>query len=415
MNQRTLAHIRMWPRRIVAQLVLLLIALSLTSCVVPEALIVQPPEPAVTPPSVPVPAPAPQDARAAISPHLAAALAHAPAATSILAFTDWSLLKHIAGVPELTSADSLEDRMSFMRRVGVEEQAIASGFGLNYFMTHAEMWGWDSTDLVWEADLSLDGPPTWVLRFRDDFDFVPVLARLDERGYTKTTYGGVTLYSHVLDLKVDWVRSTEFGVLNIAFLEDEKSFVLASTPEAVTNVLDTIAQGATMANQPAMRSVAAALGEVGAAILAPDGCAMLDPTPTLGSSSAAIEAILKEIEQTGITHAYSVFGFGYQVASIEGEALPLGIFVHHYANAAHAQTDLESRRQVATAGNSLARRVPYAELFEVVDAQVIADGSGANLVLRLHALGRAPRLFISMIYQRDLLFSACGSHDSAGG
>lgn len=396
----------------------LLILLTLTGCVVPEALpealIVQPPD-AIQPPP---PAPAPQDSQdlpTAISPHLAAALAHTPTSTRIFAFTDWSFLKRVAGVPDLTSADSMDDRLAFLMPLAIHEQAVASGFGLPYLMTHAEMWGWDATDLLWEAHHTGDGPPTWVLRFRDDFDFASVLARLDEREYTTSENNDVTVYSHELDLKVDWIRSSEFAILNIAYLAEENSFILSSRPEAVTATLDAIAQGETLAEQPAMRSVAAALGEVGAAILAPDGCAMMNFADAVGSSSStAAELLAREIEESGITSAYSVLGFGYQVATIDREALPLGVFVHHYADAARAEADLAPRRLVATAGDSLTRNVPYAELFEVVDASVVADAngaSGANIVLRLHALAHPPQLFIGMIYGRDLLFSACGSGD----
>ena len=393
----------------------LLVMLMLAGCVVPEALIVQPPDATQAPPLAPAPQDttqdAPIDAPDAISPHLAAALAHAPITTQTFAFTDWSFLKRVAGVPNLTSADSLDDRLAFMKPLAIGEQAVTSGFGLRYFMTHAETWGWDSTDLVWETYLTLDGPPTWVLRFRDDFDFAPVLARLDEREYTTSIHEGVTVYSHELDLTEDWIRSSEFSVMNIAYMEAENSFILASAPEAVTGVLDLIALGATMVNQPAMRSVAAAMGEVGAAILAPDGCAMLDIAVLLGDSSNAIELLMREIEEAGITHAYNVFGFGYQVATLDNETLPVGVFVHHYDDAAHAEADLEPRRLVAATGESLARRVTYAELFEVMDASVVTDANGAggaNVVLRFHALAHAPQLFVNMIYQRDLLFSACG-------
>ncbi len=395
-------HTRKQIRHCLGLLLILLLPLGLAGCVVPEALIVKPP------------ASAPSSTPADHNSHLAAALAYAPTTTQYIAFTDWTVIKQVAGVTDLTSADSMDERMDFMLPLAVKEQAIASNFGFNYFLTHAETWGWDSTDLLWEAMLTTDGPPIYLLRFDDTFDFTPVLAHLDERGYSTSQHAGSTLYSHVMDLKAEWIRTTEFAILNIAFLQEEDTFVLSSAPDSVRAVLDAMAQGSTLASLPSINAVTTALGDVGAAILTPLGCQPLDVMPALNASPEVRETFMDHLDRSGIRGLYDAFGLGYRPQSLEdrrnGESIPLGIFVHHYPIAEQAAADLGPRQLVAETATSFATNIAYAELFEVVDAKVIdLNRGGSNLILSLHALERPPQLFFSMFYQRDLLFSACGA------
>jgi hypothetical protein len=158
--------------------------LLLSGCVVPDSLVVKTPAAQTTATSS-HPAPAPQAATTpntmlqgatqAINPHLAAALGYAPADTQHFAYTDWTILKQVAGVSQLTSASPFDERFDFMRHLAVDQQAAGSAFGSSYFVKHAEVWGWDSTDLLWEANIQGEGAPLFALRFGDDFDFAPVL------------------------------------------------------------------------------------------------------------------------------------------------------------------------------------------------------------------------------------------------
>jgi hypothetical protein len=276
--------------------------------------------------------------------------------------------------------------------------------------------------------LTLDGPPVYLLRFREDFDFAPVFARLHERGYRVSEQGEATLYSHAMEMSWEWLNTSEFAILNIAYLADEKLFILASSQDTLTTLIAMLADGMTLTALPGISSVAAAVGDAGAAILSPLGCQPLDVASLVRGSSEALEALMEEMDRSGISGIYTVFGLGYlppqaQAASEEATAeedtgeganlpvdLPLGILVHHYPIAAQAHADLEARRLVAETAFSLATQTPYAGMFEVVDARVVeTSGGGANLILALHALERAPQLFFRMFYQRDLLFSACAA------
>jgi hypothetical protein len=367
----------------------LLVTVGLAGCVMPDGSVVvlplTPAAPAIT------------------APRLEAALAHAPAATEQIAFVDWMLLKEIAGVPGLTGNDSLDARMDFMISLGVESQAVTTVYGRNHFLIHAEEWGWDSTDLLWEASLTLESsPPIYLLRFRDDFDFVPVLQRFEERGFARQEHGGVPWYSHEMDLRSPWLRTTEFAILNTAFLAQEKLFVLSSTPDSLLSLLDALAKGAILSNLPSVRSLSAALGAVGSAILLPLGCQPFDVTALLDPETR--EDRMAELRQSSSLGLYTGLALGYRPTMQGGEILPLGVLVLHYLEPSLAAADLEPRRRLAEMGTSIATNTPYAELFQVVEASV----EGSNLLLFMQAHAQPPQLFFNMFYRRDMLFAVCG-------
>ncbi|MEX1020221.1 MAG: hypothetical protein WDZ49_11205 [Litorilinea sp.] len=388
-----------------------------------------PPQSATATPSA-TPAPSVTDAGSlsAIHPDLAIALGLAPLTTPHFEYTNWALLKAQAGVPDLNSATDMAERMAFMMNVGGTEQAVATGFGRSHFRTHAEVWGWDSTDLQWEASFATPGGPlAFVLRFDADFDIAPVLAHFEEREFERTehAFGDSTaiLYSHSLDLRAVWMNTTEFAILNTAYLPDAHTLILASDGDALLATLAQLAAGETLATRPDIQSVAVSLGAAGAAMILTEGCPALDVATYMMEieDMDTLHATLEELLATSAGGLYSVLGIGYRVeetgdAAAEnsaeengGAGIPVGIFVHHYPSAEQAYADLESRRAIAETGLSrVYDGVPYAELFSVYDATVREEITGANLNLILAAQERPPQLFFNMVLQRDLMFSTCG-------
>lgn len=140
-----------------------------------------PPAPASTTVTTPVAA-----TPATVTSNLDHALALTPDTTKHLHFTDWAELQHLSGT-NVTSADSLDDRLAFIMPLARDAHAIATFYGRDVFLYHAETWGWDATDLLWEAYIDSNGPPVWILRFRKDFDFAPVLAHLEARQFPAVT------------------------------------------------------------------------------------------------------------------------------------------------------------------------------------------------------------------------------------
>jgi hypothetical protein len=112
----------------------------------------------------------------------------------VIAYTDWQAVKSAIGVPWLTSRASLDVRIAFVRRL-TEDHAAASAYGLTRLSVHAEAWGFDTTDLDWEAQITATGiPPTYLLKLRNDFDVETLVGRFGERGFARTeSYGEAIL------------------------------------------------------------------------------------------------------------------------------------------------------------------------------------------------------------------------------
>jgi len=137
-----------------------------------------------TPPA----AAAPADAVTGASP-LAEAISFAPADATLLNFTDWSAIKRYEGAENISSRSSMDDRIDLLMST-TRGQAAASGFALPYMEQQAALWGWDSTDLLWEATITTaGGPPVYVLRLPDDFDMDGLVARFEERGFARSEQG----------------------------------------------------------------------------------------------------------------------------------------------------------------------------------------------------------------------------------
>ena len=330
---------------------------------------------------------------------LAAALASAPSDASEVWYTHWALLKKYEGVESLTSQSSMDRRREFMLTLS-KDQAGASGYAVTRFFRHAEAWGWDSTDLVWEITLTRESqPPAYVLRFRDDFDFAAILTHFDERGFTQSQYNGATIYSHEMDLKADWLRQTEFAILNTAVLAGDKVLALSTSIDSVKAILDARRdRGRSLAGDEAFSAAADRLGEVAAAALSRSAEVCADLAQSV---FAPLPDSLKTLlDQLSPLQAYRALGIGYRYESEK----PLGLLVLHYASAADAQADLEARKRLLEEGYSLRLRRTYSEaLFKLDKASV----EGSDIVLRVNPANDMPRRLIEMVFTRDLIFAAC--------
>ncbi|MBW7885235.1 MAG: hypothetical protein H3C34_21915 [Caldilineaceae bacterium] len=337
---------------------------------------------------------------------LTTALGFTPAGATLLQFTNWSLIKQYESAGQVTSKSSMDARMDFLLST-TRQQAAASMFTGNYLRNQAELWGWDTTDLLWEATIDGIGPPIHVLRLRADFNMAALMRRFEERDFSRSEEGDAVLYSHPLDLRVDW--RTDLAVFNAAVLPAQHILIHASSPEAVLAAVRA-SQGAipTWAGLPAFTGTASALGETAAAVLAPGPsiCAVFDPAMIVGAGDGApltateLEALKAERFGDGSLQPFLVFGVGYRSEA----GRPLGVIAMRYLDAARAAADLAPRRRLAEEGLSLGANKPYAEvLFTVEDALA----NGPNLLLYVRPANDQPRRLFEMIYRRDLGFAAC--------
>jgi hypothetical protein len=327
-----------------------------------------------------------------------------PAKSTYIWFTDWSLLKQRAGVPSLTSQSSLNERIDFMLSVGKTQVPIPA-FGFTSFATHASDWGWDNTDLMWEATATIDTRVV-VLRFPDNFEFAPVLARFEQRRFAKTTYNGAIVYSYPGDLPREWLKSTEEEIANVGFLPEDKVLILAANPQAVRTVIDVrMNQAPALRDDASTRALVTQLGQVpvGRVLQSAEACTQFGTRSTIvGSPKFEDQAqpIRTLLASPSPLRRYTAMGIGYR---FEGDQT-VGLIVMNYPTAGEAQSDLEPRRLLLDQGRSLAFQRPYAEVGLSLDKALV---EGTNLVLRVLSKGSVPQYLTRMMIARDMLFAVC--------
>ncbi len=317
-----------------------------------------------------------------------------PTAESV-GFTDWGRIRASQGAEDVTGASPMDDKVRVAMSTNKDE-AGGSGFGIAHLRNQYDTWGWDSLDLDWEATVQGDGPPLFVLRFRDGADLAPIAARFDERGFSTTAVPGATIRSHEMVLNEDWLTAGEFAVLNTAFLDDGRTLVLSLDLEQVQDV------ATNHGGYPSLHELdatAAALDGASAAFLSTGlgTCLGFTPPPIdIGDPLASPDMSLP----TAGLHPYAVMGVGYGRPDWD----PVGRIVFGYQDATAAQADLAGRVELARTGVSQLTGQPYADsLFRVEESQV----DGANLTLEVSPVDDRPRRLFDMVYSRDMTFAGC--------
>lgn len=336
----------------------------------------------------PLPAPDPASGR------LAEAYWFLPPGGTDVAFTDWDRIRASQGATDITGSSSLDDKMAVVMSTNHDE-AATSGFALNHLRTHHDVWGFDSFDLDWEATYSVDGPPVYVLRFRDGFDLAPLVALFDDRGFSTTQVDGAVIRSHAVDVAADWLHATEFAILNTAFLDDGRTLVLSSGLEGVTDVLAT--RGMPRPLMPGLTPVLGALDGASAAWISVGSgtCLAFSPPPVdPGDPTATLQPMPSQLAP------YTIMGVGYARPDWD----PTGRIVFGYPDPTLAAATLDARAERARTGISVVADQPYAEVaFTLEDAH--ADGA-AN-ILDVAPADDMPRRLFDMVFRRDMTFAGC--------
>lgn len=105
-------------------------------------------------------------------------------------FVDWAQLKRLYGYEGISSASPLEERQRFMLEVARNEAAPVP-LGLDRLATWPATWGWDNTDLDWQARY-WDGRN--VLRFGEHWDPAPFRAALESFGFERDASGAIEVW-----------------------------------------------------------------------------------------------------------------------------------------------------------------------------------------------------------------------------
>ena len=321
----------------------------------------------------------------------------AAAGTTSILYSDWTAMKAAHGISDVTSATPIDDRLTAMLQLTRSEAPFAA-FGLSHFRGHADAWGWDTSDLDWEAATVGDGPPVAVLRFHDGFDLAGVAARFDERGFSSARYGDAVIRSHDLDSATKWITTTNFGILNTAFLDDGQTLVLSSSADALKAALDARLV-MTYRAEPAVIVAGALGGPLSAGIeIGPDACRGYDPR-ILPGHDAVNDALLADV---GPLRAWEAMGIGtYRQA--EG-APSSGRIAFAYGSQADAAADLAGRLRLGREGISLRVGEPYRDAaFTVIGGSVGSDA----LAIDVKPVDDIPSRLQSAWFARDLLLATC--------
>ena len=328
----------------------------------------------------------------------------------MLLFTDWSQIKNQLGLEDITSESPLSDRLELARSTS-QGLAAASAYALSHIQSHSVTWGWDTSDLAWEADVvSHEFPPIYILQFRDDFDFSLVAAHFAERGFSQTESRGAIVYAHELDPSLDWIRTTELSILNTAYIKAEKTMILSSSARAVEMFLAASAgEAATLAKDPFTCAAVEHLNVPTSAIVLRGlgECIRFTPNPILDligtiPSEEQIAQLKAMIEESELLVPYRALGVGYRVE----EGRPVGTVVFEYDLPELAAMDLPARLLLAKEGTSRKYEAPISEsYFTVLDFDV----QDSAVILTVSPINDQPRQLFRMIYYMDAIFAGCSS------
>jgi hypothetical protein len=336
------------------------------------------------------------------------ALALAPPEIISFEFTDWTALKALHDGSDITSASPLEERQRLVLDM-VHSEASKFDFGLVRLATWPELWGWDNTDLAWEA--------TWVpwfdssakvLRFREGWDPQPFMARLEGYGYSRSEKLYGTVFGDAPDFLPD--PGTE-----VILDEDERlarwGESVAISPDGRTVVIgegDAAHELLSSAARSDPEAVAASpFGSVALALVRPVTAHIVDGN--VACSDMGLENTDSPDDMTtlaasvGPLQPYQAFGIGYERAGPGAPAV--GRYAFAYEQAEQATADLPGRRTLIDEGSSIRHGgKPYRDVaFTLVGAQ--ADEQ--DLVLDVTPLYDAPQVLFDLAVGRSLSFASC--------
>ncbi|HUT87181.1 MAG TPA: hypothetical protein VMX15_03750, partial [Candidatus Heimdallarchaeota archaeon] len=195
-------------------------------------------------------------------------LVPALATSPMISFTNWSLIKAYLGMESVSSKSPEEERLALLQTT-FKGQYDPSGYASTLPTQHAEQWGFDKTDLAWEANiLSRELLSVYILKFAPEFDFDPLVSLFLEREYVQTVSQAVALYMHELDPSAEWLRVTKLSMQNVAVIPDEDLLILSSSAGSVEALLATHSGVlASLSESPAAVATVDRLGETAGAIL----------------------------------------------------------------------------------------------------------------------------------------------------
>ena len=279
-------------------------------------------------------------------------------------FTDWSELKRLHDGSGITSDSPLKERQRLLLAI-TRSEALLTPLGLDRLDSWKEAWGWDSTDLAWQAHI---GQEDTVLRFGDLWDAAPFREALLSRGYLASPTSGGIRYapgSDGIELPVSLALDRIDGDIETFDDEAYHSLVVIDVSDAGHTVIVRWGGGAgglqdgaeadldEIAATPYGRAAVALKRPVAARIIdrdwtcPPDGSVDWNEAFSHGRYQEEQAALLRSVAPL---HAYQALGTGY--ARSDADSPPAGRIVFVYADAQQAAHDLLGRRRIIEEGEA---------------------------------------------------------------
>jgi hypothetical protein len=345
--------------------------------------------------------------------HLEEALALIPEDAFRLSFTHWNRLKRHNRVAQLTSEFSMEERRRFIVQVLKNNQASAI-MDKEFITVQAELWGWDSTDLVWEAEAQFEEMLGYlnILKVRPNLELDNLVALLLGRDFTPVEYEGITIYSLPLTEKTDWYNISPLSVHNIAIFPNESLLIMSPIIELVQQAIDTMRdQVDSLGDNPLVRRAAFQLiGMAGVEMhVGEESCQSF--SAGMSESSRIINAASDQLSNWPVA-PYQLMALGH---AFSNEA-QVDLVVFHYEDFRQAEFDFEFRENLLRLGTSPKRNVPYSAQFILQDGELDDALMTFSLVPSPSLSDRSgwPQTVIGWVQDHDALFAACVVEDFLG-
>lgn len=329
-----------------------------------------------------------------------------PQDKTIVYYTIWTLIREFEDFENITGIIDKNTWLNFLNSVTIKH-ASPSHYGIFKLPEHAQVWGWNTADLEWEASFWISSLPGYVLKFQQDFSFAPIIARFEERGFNKSVYQGIPVYSHELDLGLDWLRAAEFSILNTAVIEETHMLVMSGDQDIVLTMIDAYQDRSdSLADKSDVQAVVSRLDDPLAAFVSSDPCSVFSSEALLArqrfDTQINLDQLQAQLNNRPQLRKYDALGIGYFMEISQ----PVGMIVMQFSNDQEALGDLPARLKLAQTG--LIRDEEPKTYGEVVftlgqDAKV----EGSQIVIPVKPVDDQPSRLFMMPQSMDMTFATC--------
>jgi hypothetical protein len=321
---------------------------------------------------------------------------------------DWDQLKSLHGGADVNSTSPLAERQRLLLAIA-QAEAAPLPLGLDRLTIWSDTWGWDNTDLEWEARIY---GTLAVLRFGKHWDARTFHDALIKLGYRARAFEGGVAYDPDPAAEVPWQArfanihglgihgpAVTEPMVRVAISDDGRTVLLSRTADPGARLRAGLEADRAAVAASAFGRAAAALGRPVAASLIHGREACSEETNAwLHGEARAIAASVAPL------HPYEALAAGYTRA--DEATPPTGRYVFAYAGAQQARDDLSGRQRLIEKGYQYNDDTSRYE--DVAFSLTRAHVTGSRLVLDVAPVGGEPVHVLRNMRIRPALFATCG-------